>query len=65
MPDVGVLTTLSPDHLDRYAGVADYYADKKRLFANAVVPSQWVTTADSADVDALVAGIRNVQKVFA
>ena len=57
MPDVGVLTTLSPDHLDRYGSVADYYADKKRLFANAVVPSQWVTTADSADVDALVAGI--------
>lgn len=57
MPDVGVLTTLSPDHLDRYGSVADYYADKKRLFANAVAPSQWVTTADSADVDALVAGI--------
>jgi UDP-N-acetylmuramoylalanine--D-glutamate ligase len=57
MPDVGVLTTLSPDHLDRYGSVADYYADKKRLFANAAVPSQWVTTADSADVDALVAGI--------
>jgi len=57
MPDVGVLTTLSPDHLDRYGSVADYYADKKRLFANAEVPSQWVTTADSADVDAVVAGI--------
>lgn len=57
MPDVGVLTTLSPDHLDRYGSVADYYADKKRLFANAMAPSQWVTTADSADVDALVAGI--------
>ena len=57
MPDVGVLTTLSPDHLDRYASVAEYYADKKRLFSNAVEPSRWVTTADSADVDALVAGI--------
>ena len=57
MPDVGVITTLSPDHLDRYGSVADYYADKKRLFANAEVSSRWVTTADSADVDALVAGI--------
>ena len=57
MPDVGVLTTLSPDHLDRYASVAEYYADKKRLFSNATGPSQWVTTADSPDVDALVAGI--------
>ena len=57
MPDVGVITTLSPDHLDRYGSVADYYADKTRLFANAEVSSRWVTTADSADVDALVAGI--------
>ena len=57
MPDVGVLTTLSPDHLDRYASVAEYYADKKRLFATAVASSQWVTTADSPEVDALVAGI--------
>lgn len=56
-PDVGVLTTLSPDHLDRYANVAEYYADKQRLFANAVPSSQWVTTADCADVDALIAGI--------
>ncbi len=57
MPDVGVLTTLSPDHLDRYANVAEYYADKKRLFSNAEPASQWVTTADNPDVEALVAGI--------
>jgi UDP-N-acetylmuramoylalanine--D-glutamate ligase len=57
MPDVGVLTTLSPDHLDRYANVQEYYADKQRLFANAEATSRWVTTADSADVNALVAGI--------
>jgi UDP-N-acetylmuramoylalanine--D-glutamate ligase len=57
MPDVGVLTTLSPDHLDRYDGVAEYYADKRRLFANASVPSQWVTTADNIDVHELVRGV--------
>ncbi len=34
-PLVGVLTNLTPDHLDRYASVADYYADKAQLFANA------------------------------
>jgi UDP-N-acetylmuramoylalanine--D-glutamate ligase len=56
-PNVGVLTTLSPDHLDRYSSVADYYADKKRLFANATSASRWVTTADNADVDAMVQGI--------
>ncbi|MBL0171426.1 MAG: UDP-N-acetylmuramoyl-L-alanine--D-glutamate ligase [Gemmatimonadaceae bacterium] len=57
LPDVGVLTTLSPDHLDRYASVADYYADKARLFGNASVSSQWVVTADSEDVTAMVQGV--------
>lgn len=56
-PDVGVLTTLSPDHLDRYDSVADYYADKRRLFSNGTVVSQWVVTADSADVDAMMQGV--------
>jgi UDP-N-acetylmuramoylalanine--D-glutamate ligase len=57
LPDVGVLTTLSADHLDRYAGVADYYADKMRLFANATEHAQWVTTADNLDVHELVRAI--------
>jgi len=57
MPDVGVLTTLSPDHLDRYDGVEAYYADKRRLFANATAMSHWVITADNVDVAAMVHGI--------
>ena len=57
LPDVGVLTTLSPDHLDRYATVEAYYADKRLLFANASVASQWVSTADNADVETMLAGI--------
>ena len=57
-PDVGVLTTLSPDHLDRYHSVAEYYADKHRLFANATAASIWVTSADNADVDGLMQGVQ-------
>ncbi|WP_396205881.1 UDP-N-acetylmuramoyl-L-alanine--D-glutamate ligase [Gemmatimonas sp.] len=57
LPDVGVLTTLSPDHLDRYEGVAEYYADKKRMFVNATLPSRWVTTADNMDVHELIRGV--------
>jgi UDP-N-acetylmuramoylalanine--D-glutamate ligase len=57
LPDVGVLTTLSPDHLDRYGSVHEYYADKKRLFANATVASRWVTTADNTDVHELIRGV--------
>jgi len=45
-PVVGVLTNLSPDHLDRYASLAAYYADKRLLFANAHPESVWVTNAD-------------------
>jgi UDP-N-acetylmuramoylalanine--D-glutamate ligase len=49
-PVVGVLTNLSPDHLDRYATVADYYADKARLFANADGDSVWVINQDDKAV---------------
>lgn len=47
-PRVGVLTNLSPDHLDRYASVDEYYADKARLFANADESSKWVVNADDS-----------------
>ncbi|NIY72994.1 UDP-N-acetylmuramoyl-L-alanine--D-glutamate ligase [Marivivens donghaensis] len=32
-PDIAVLTNLSPDHLDRHAGIGGYFAAKRRLFA--------------------------------
>ena len=53
-PDVGVLTNLSPDHLDRYATVEEYFADKARLFANADPNSSWVVNADDKAVMAMV-----------
>lgn len=49
-PLVGVLTNLSPDHLDRYPGVEEYYADKRLMFAAATDQSRWVTNADDAAV---------------
>ncbi len=45
-PTVGVLTNLSPDHLDRYADVDAYYRDKALLFRNATSESRWVVNAD-------------------
>jgi UDP-N-acetylmuramoylalanine--D-glutamate ligase len=45
-PTVGVLTNLAPDHLDRYASVEEYYADKELLFRNATRSSRWVVNAD-------------------
>ncbi len=32
-PDIAVFTNLSPDHLDRHAGLGGYFAAKRRLFA--------------------------------
>ena len=49
-PTVGVVTNLSPDHLDRYASVDDYYADKARLFRNADERSRWVLNDEQPEV---------------
>jgi UDP-N-acetylmuramoylalanine--D-glutamate ligase len=45
-PRIGVLTNLSPDHLDRYPSVDAYYADKANLFRNATAASTWVLNAE-------------------
>jgi UDP-N-acetylmuramoylalanine--D-glutamate ligase len=58
-PTVGVLTNLSADHLDRYASVGEYFADKALLFRNATSQSRWVLNADdpaSLDMARGVAG---------
>jgi UDP-N-acetylmuramoylalanine--D-glutamate ligase len=49
-PTVGVVTNLSPDHLDRYDSIDAYYADKARMFANATDDSRWVLNADEPEV---------------
>jgi UDP-N-acetylmuramoylalanine--D-glutamate ligase len=51
-PAVGVMTNLTPDHLDRYANVAAYYADKVLLFRNGGPASRWVLNADDKEVAA-------------
>lgn len=47
-PEIGVLTNLAPDHLDRYPSVEAYYADKARLFQHATDCSQWVLNAEDS-----------------
>jgi UDP-N-acetylmuramoylalanine--D-glutamate ligase len=55
-PTVGVLTNLSPDHLDRYLEVDAYYRDKALLFRNASAESKWVVNADDAPAVELARG---------
>ena len=56
-PAIGVLTNLAPNHLDRYASLEEYYGDKALLFRNAEPGSVWVTNADDAAVQAMVAPV--------
>jgi len=52
-PDIGVVTNLAPDHLDRYPSLESYYGDKARLFRNATGASRWVLNGDAPEVEAL------------
>ncbi len=63
-PDLGVMTNLAPDHLDRYAFVEDYYADKANLFRNADDDSRWVLNHDDPAVLNLAAGVRGERYHF-
>ena len=49
-PTVGVVTNLSPDHLDRYPNVDAYYSDKALLFQNGHSGSKWVWNGDDPKV---------------
>jgi UDP-N-acetylmuramoylalanine--D-glutamate ligase len=63
-PRVGVITNLSPNHLDRYPDVGSYYGDKALLFRNATAKSQWVTNADDAAVQAMAREVPGVHGHF-
>lgn len=55
--DIGVLTMLAPDHLDRYPSVEAYYADKARLFERADEGSVWVLNAEAPEVGELAGAV--------
>jgi UDP-N-acetylmuramoylalanine--D-glutamate ligase len=62
-PEVGILTNLAPDHLDRYPSADAYYADKRLLFRNASEHDVWVLNGDDRLVLDLARGVpgRTVQ----
>ncbi len=63
-PTAGVLTNLSPDHLDRYPALADYYADKAQLFRNATDASTWITNGDDPEVERMSAPVAGIHRRF-
>jgi UDP-N-acetylmuramoylalanine--D-glutamate ligase len=56
-PEVGILTNLAPDHLDRYPSAEAYYADKRLLFRNARDDDVWVLNEDDPLVLQLARGV--------
>ncbi len=46
-PDVAAILNVTPDHLDRYDGMEDYFAAKKRIFMNQGADDWFVYNMDS------------------
>ncbi len=63
-PAVAVLTNLAPDHLDRYATLEEYYADKDLLFRNATATSVRVVNGDDAEALRRTARVPGLSRRF-
>ena len=63
-PDVGVMTNLGVDHMDRYATVADYHGDKRRLFEAGDGNTTWVVNGDDPAVLAMAEGVPGTHLAF-
>ncbi len=57
-PKIGVLLNLSPDHMDRYVSVEEYYAAKKRVFENQRSDDYLVYNDDDEEVKRWTESIR-------
>jgi UDP-N-acetylmuramoylalanine--D-glutamate ligase len=63
-PRAGAITNLSPNHLDRYTSVEEYYGDKKLLFRNAEPGSNWVINADDDATRELASDAAGLKATF-
>ena len=63
-PDVAVMTNLGVDHMDRYATVADYHRDKRRLFEAGDEDTTWVVNGDDPAVLAMAEGVPGTHLTF-
>ncbi|MGI9625351.1 MAG: UDP-N-acetylmuramoyl-L-alanine--D-glutamate ligase [Longimicrobiales bacterium] len=55
-PDIGVLTNLGADHLDRYDSIEAYHADKRRLVDAGTDKTLWVLNEDDPAVMEMAEG---------
>jgi UDP-N-acetylmuramoylalanine--D-glutamate ligase len=64
-PNIGVVTTFSVDHQDRYPDLASYAADKARMFENARPGDRWVLHGAQPSVLALAGSAPGTRYLFA
>jgi UDP-N-acetylmuramoylalanine--D-glutamate ligase len=57
-PRIAVLLNLAPDHLDRYADVADYYRAKARIFMNQTPEDAAILNAEEPLIPEYATGLR-------
>ncbi len=63
-PDVGVVTNLGVDHMDRYETVAAYHRDKRRLLEAGDASTTWALNGDDVQVAALARGAAGRRATF-
>lgn len=63
-PSIGLLLNLSPDHLDRYDSLTDYYQAKMQMFINMTADDFAVLNADDPEVCHLGDSIRATKVWF-
>lgn len=63
-PAVGVVTNLGVDHLDRYATVAEYHRDKRRLFEAGDADTTWVLNGDDPALERMATGFPGARLRF-
>jgi len=63
-PQVGVLTNITPDHLDRHPDFGSYVRLKARLFENQTESDWAVLNADDENVSSATQGIRSKKTWF-
>ncbi len=63
-PDIGVVTNLGTDHLDRYPDASAYHRDKARLFAHAAEGNRWILNGDDPAVLDLPGSAPGVRLLF-
>jgi UDP-N-acetylmuramoylalanine--D-glutamate ligase len=63
-PKIGLLLNLSPDHMDRYPSVNEYYQAKRKMFVRQTHDDSLIYNDDDAEVVKLIEGLSSKKYPF-